>query len=610
MQFFPVDFQAFGEQVLGIATKTVGSKAKSLLSRSLSPRNTISAGVNDSANEVATQNKISFRNLLQKQQTTKDSDTPVNGKLSRTDLFALREVLSDGAGMNDSANEVATQNKTSFQNLLQKQQATKDSDTPVNGKLSRTDLLALREVLSEQGVNGDRLNRLNGLIESGRAVSAEDVLKALQGIEIDGIDSSLSFDLTKNEMADLKSLLGKLGFGESEIDGILDELANGGDINVWNLLDGKIASLDTSFDVSKEEVSALARAFRLSDAQRTQLEGIFTPSLTVNSSKLAEALALMNSEMAARKQSDLLVQGTDVVQKSVADVLALAKERKEVEDKSDNRQSQLAHRMNTRILDKVTSQGDTLPQAAPNPDGKEAQLAMHGERTPDDLEDALPEHGGKDKADQQLGDSKGRAAENRPTPKAASANETFIGKVINADPSILGNTQTQNAEGARTQTANFTSQLFHQVESGILKNLQEGVKQLTLQLEPGNLGSMTLIVSVRENEVNAIIRPDNPETAKLIEEQLYKVRQALESQGLKVDNLEVQSNAAERDNPQEWQGASKHNFTQQELEYRERARLLHKLHQADNAVAQDVQNNPVVTANAAKISQSEIYIVA
>ena len=190
------------------------------------------------------------------------------------------------------------------------------------------------------------------------------------------------------------------------------------------------------------------------------------------------------------------------------------------------------------------------------------------------------------------------------------ANDSFTAKIVNADASLVSGAQAQSSNAARVQTAGFSSQVFDQVASGVLKNLQEGVKQLTLQLEPGNLGALTLVVSVRENEVSATIRPDNPETAKLIEEQLYKVRQALESHGLKVDNLEVQSNAAERDSSQQWQGASKHNFSQQELEYRERVRLLHRLRQADSGVAHDMQNIGVNTVNAAKNSQSEIYIVA
>lgn len=564
MQFFPVDFQAFGEQAIGIAQDTVGSNVKSLLSSGLAPRNTISASAQSSGNETAAMNKTSFQRLLQKQQaenTSKDSE-----------------------------------------------------EIPSNGKFGRTELLALREALANQGVNGDRLNRLNSLIESGRSVGVDDVRKALQGIDIDGIDTSVSFDLTANEKIQFKKLLGKLGFSDSEIKGIMDDLAAGGDIDVWNLLDAKIASLpfDETFEVTKEEVSALARAFRLSDIQRTQLEGIFSPALTVNSARLADAFTLVNTEMAARKQSDLLVQGTDVVQRSVAEVLARAKERKEFEDKSDNRQSQLAGRMNTRIMDKVTSEGKTLPQTTPNPanEGKESQLSSFAEKASDSADEHLANSGGKDKAGQQPGDFKGRASENGASSRQNLANDSFTAKIVNADASLVSGAQAQSSNAARVQTAGFSSQVFDQVASGVLKNLQEGVKQLTLQLEPGNLGALTLVVSVRENEVSATIRPDNPETAKLIEEQLYKVRQALESHGLKVDNLEVQSNAAERDSSQQWQGASKHNFSQQELEYRERVRLLHRLRQADSGVAHDMQNIGVNTVNAAKNSQSEIYIVA
>lgn len=648
MQFFPANFKAFGEQVLGIGKSEVTNKAKSLLS---------GKGVSAKFQAFAEQAFGNAKNKVPTQLSTLPSEKEKlhNAFSSAVDFQAFAEQEGIGKGKDTisnkansllprnatpnnafgTGNDIANRDKTSLQNLLQNKntdkEINKDFDIPSLGKLSRDDLLTLRDALTEKGVSGDRLNRLNDLIESGRKIDPTDVLKALQGIELDDFDTSISFDLTDSEKLDFNSFLGKLGFTDSEIKGVLNDLQNGGDINAWNLIESKIASLpsDKVFDVSKEEISALSRAFRLSEGQRTQLEGIFTPSLSVNSSRLAEALSPINTEMALRNQSDILVHGTDVVKETIVEVLGLAKERKEIEDKSDNRQSQLSQRMDTRIQDKVTSQGDTLPQAAPNPTSdakdtqatiakdtqapiaKDTQATMHGDKASDNPDEHFSEkEANKDKAGQQSDDNRSRHTETG-TSKSTTTTTTdgFISKVINADPSLLNTTQSQPTEGSRSQTATFTSQVFHQVESGILKSLQDGVKQLTLQLTPDDLGTLTLIVSAREKEVSALIRADNPETARLIEEQLHKIRNALESQGLKIENLEVQSNVNDKEHSQEWQGANKHNFSQQELEYRERARLLHKLRQTDNPVAHDVQNIGIDRLNAEKNSQSEIYIV-
>ena len=143
-----------------------------------------------------------------------------------------------------------------------------------------------------------------------------------------------------------------------------------------------------------------------------------------------------------------------------------------------------------------------------------------------------------------------------------------------------------------------------------MRNLQDGVKQLTLQLDPGDLGTLTLVLSVKEKEVSAVIRADNPETAKVIEDQLHKIRQSLENQGLKVENLEVQSNINNNNAKQQWEGFAQHNFQQEEREYRERARLLNRLRHSDDTMAHNLQNSMESTAHAANISSSELYIVA
>ena len=509
--------------------------------------------------------------------------------------------------------DMAAQNRTSFQHLLEQQRAERGvglgKEQPAQGTLNREDLIALRDSLSAQGISADRLKRLNALAESGREVTPDEVIKALLGIELEDFDTSLTFDLTDLEKGELHGLLSKLGFSHDEISGFMEELAQGGDVNAWNLLESKLEALSFNqiLDVSKREISALARAFRLSEGQRAQLEGIFAEGLSLNSVALGDALSLLKTEMVNRSRSDMLLADGKVLQETLADVLSLSKSRREMTDRADNRQSQMAQRMDTRIKDSVNAQGETLPQAAANLEKDGADGLMGRNLRDGQQQEDLP---GREKAEQQY--RTGQKAGNAETVKSGSSeSESFISRVISADPSILGSSRPQTAEGARAQAASFANSLFQQVEQGLLKTIQDGIKQLTLQLEPGDLGTVTLVVSVHEREVNAIIRPDSLEAAKLVEEQLHRIRQALESQGLKVDNLEVQSNVAERDSQQHgWNGMEKHNLTRQELEYRERARLLHRLRQADNSLAQEMHNISAEQQNAANFSRSEIYIVA
>ncbi len=70
------------------------------------------------------------------------------------------------------------------------------------------------------------------------------------------------------------------------------------------------------------------------------------------------------------------------------------------------------------------------------------------------------------------------------------------------------------------------------------------------------------------------------------------------------------SNVNNHNSKQQWEGFAQHNFQQEEREYRERARLLHRLRHSDESMAHNLQNTMESTAHAANISSSELYVVA
>lgn len=110
--------------------------------------------------------------------------------------------------------------------------------------------------------------------------------------------------------------------------------------------------------------------------------------------------------------------------------------------------------------------------------------------------------------------------------------------------------------------------------------------EMVIKLKPAHLGELTLKVIVGVNgAVSASFRSDNPEVRGAIESSLLQLKQELQQQGLKVDNIDVDiysgqeqlfggesgGNAAEQHNKQPkhtgWEETDEENLNMTELDY-------------------------------------------
>ncbi len=119
--------------------------------------------------------------------------------------------------------------------------------------------------------------------------------------------------------------------------------------------------------------------------------------------------------------------------------------------------------------------------------------------------------------------------------------------------------------------AAMAARVARQVETGILRNVGQDAKQLTLELTPEDLGKLSVTLTVKDKEVRAVIAADKADTAAMLNEQAAKIKQTLEDQGFKVTKLEVQTGIA-KDNQNAWQSPEQHNMAREQRESAERMR--------------------------------------
>jgi flagellar hook-length control protein FliK len=123
----------------------------------------------------------------------------------------------------------------------------------------------------------------------------------------------------------------------------------------------------------------------------------------------------------------------------------------------------------------------------------------------------------------------------------------------------------------KTYDPTLAARASSQLESGLLKNLSQNTKQLTLTLNPEELGKLSVTLTVKDKEVRALISADNADTATMLQDQSAHIKRTLEDQGFKVTKLDVQTGIAQ-DNQTTWQSPEQHNQAREQREAMDRLR--------------------------------------
>lgn len=193
-----------------------------------------------------------------------------------------------------------------------------------------------------------------------------------------------------------------------------------------------------------------------------------------------------------------------------------------------------------------------------------------------------------------------QATENKSASRHVEHSETNAG--IKLEANIPANSASGGMDSSKSQVLSNTADIAakaksadvaRQIENGAFKDLGQGQKQLTIRLDPQDLGQVNVILQVKGKEVQATLRTTNQETAQALNEQISQLKTQLESQGLKVTRLEVQTQLPDAQADTQWQGTDQHNRYQEQREQTLASQRLRNLGRMDVAdLVQDVQNTP------------------
>ena len=451
-----------------------------------------------------------------------------------------------------------------------------------------------------------------------------------------------------------------MGFTADQSSALVQNLEDGKQSQVWSKITAKMGNLSES-DLSKitrDELTTLASAMNLSSKMVKSIDSMLggsVPDTSPTATGVKAALNTILSESAKKMKEAQDLQ--EEARETIATKFRTAAERAEIEKMGSNRETkesasnklfiEEAARKSYRteqndpthakksessaIESEATKSKETSTKAALSQDDKDAQAsntAKNNESKADELQDRMKKsfagtadqgRDAKDKPGSDLDaksggkDSGSKDGMDSLWDKVHNRGDTVDSKILNAESTTVSNelnARNQNLQNTNTSFKDLPSQrILRTVQDGVLQNLQQGGKQLTLRLDPPSLGKLTVILQVTNKEVSAVIKTENADVTKAIQDQAHVIKQTLEGQGLKVDKVDVQTQTANDQSNQSWQGADQHNQAQERKQFeriRSTMRILRSMRQNAEEVAQDVQSDGVQE----NVSQQGIYVIA
>lgn len=491
----------------------------------------------------------------------------VEDELSMSPVTSEQQMLDSAPGIREDEEEETTTNAAGTKApKVDPETEEKGEEKNLESRMTSEDLDGVRDDLKEYGMSDEEIAAIEDRVNSEEGMTWGQFVSTVAK----KIAAARETDLSDEKKASLAAFFGKLGFTEKESAKLIGQLEKGQFGKVLDQMEAKIAAMpeDQQTLFTKDEVEAFVSSMGLSKEFVTQVQELFSTNTLPKDMK--QAFTQIRQELAGLDRKDQKL--VKAVGKAFASIMGDAHKATsaalQVDQAVDLKPRVAEEKPDTHVREELAqafrerkdAQSDNTvrrqaQQSAADKVEIKADAAAQDRNADTDL-DPEAEHDRKwnnffDKVREDGTQSKESSAKVK-TEAATSSTKTVLSQQASA-----------NNASAKAWEKVSAPKVMKQVDQAVLKTLQNGAKQLTLQLTPENLGKLSIVLSVHGKEVSATIRAENSDAHKIITDHLHIIKQSLESQGLKVDKLDVQAGLADNQNFNNWFGESEHNLSRE-----------------------------------------------
>ncbi len=436
----------------------------------------------------------------------------------------LRDFEENAYGMANNGEE------SSFDNLFMSPYSMHDTANSADGgiRFNQDEVTKLLDDLMGEGYMNQ--NALHAIGEAGQninGVSSEEILESAMAALMGENEA-----LTKLEEQQLLSLSQKLAGDAANGESILANLQT---LDAEQALDAIANAIEAKGSVtfSSEELGALGSMLQLSDEEQAKLENMLADLDQVSLSKDDFNTLMASARNEMNRKQDELKELTAALGDKLEVLEQEARQRIEFEESTRNYETKQTEL--TRLTMENTHLTDVLQSFKDNELQQEVLLSQL----------KLLENSG--------------AIENfkDPTSLASGLSESLRSAVSfakdssstksNKDQSNSFNQSGQSAQAfevqqnatTRSETTSYAPTLSKQVEDALLQAMKSEMTKLEVELNPVELGALTVIMTSKNGELTAQIQPEKQETMHVINQQVDAIKRELENQGIKIESIEV-----------------------------------------------------------------------
>lgn len=458
-------------------------------------------------------------------------------------------------------------------------QANIDTGAAKNAPVSREAFEKAKPLLAKAGVTDTEMADLAARVQAGTLTWGQLVQNL--GSHMTGAKKAVA--LSASDGADLQSMFQKLGFAADVSSQMVKSVSQGDGLKVLASVQNKLATLsdDSTLGLDKTQLSTFFKAMNVPAETAAKLTKLLGPESTVADMK--NALAQISQSMQDQR-----------VKTTQADT-ELAKSLGKIMEKDTAK-----HARDTTQTVAATGSGSTDAQVGfelKTKDQNDMGWFDQREKTPQqksaerESDAAWRSFTSKVRADETGGQSAQASGQQAAQAASATAKEASVEALSRAGQGA--NVQQGKAEAAllaKSAEKPAAPKVLDQVSEAMLKDLGQGRKQMTIQLDPENLGKAQVILQLKGKEISALIQVEDAQTAAMLSSNMESLKKTLEDQGLTVQNLEVQAGLTSRQDQQAAFNADQHNQAQERQELSRMISQMRMLRGDGGDMAPDMQN--------------------
>ncbi|EFI33290.1 flagellar hook-length control protein [Desulfonatronospira thiodismutans ASO3-1] len=456
-------------------------------------------------------------------------------------------------------------------------------------KITPEELDAIKEMLLEQGIDSSELQKLQEKVDNSELSWRELVSR------LDMADSHPPMELSSGQRQDLVSFLSELGFNAQERKDLIRDVEQGRLDRVAEQLASRLDKMEDGqrVSLSRSQLESLLQGFRAQSRDRSEYSAFADKEL--GRSDLKNLLGMIRQD-SRESRADGLLQGLKNAagdsgsrlsreENSLLRMIEAAKE--EGKGRSAERGNASA---NPEAEKKLKDTREKSERSQSMHSGRENSERSEGSKSSRENQDSRNERSGYSavKDSQELRDQALSGEASRDGGRDSGSNnqdpwEKFLSRVrsdtsqeVRTAAAAAGAREASEAArqgGQAAQREQISQQVMEQVRSGTFKDMGQGKSKMTLQLNPPNLGMLSVVLKMQGSEVRAMVSTSNHEVAQVINDNLPQLRSSLEQQGLRVGKIDVHTQQPDNQ-PGSWQGREEHNKARDRMKKAmEKARL-------------------------------------